>query len=141
MGHLGSVSCQIFHFGSVCSIVQSDVSLSVTDYHAFPQKIEVKSRNLERSDIHVYFLDVSVESTPYLYLVSGWSEETERVFNVATCHHCVLICCKRVIIFIVIVKPYVFSSENQSEHLFGRFVDSDEVCNVSLIAVAALCFN
>lgn len=112
MGHLGSVSCQIFHFGSICSIIQSDVSLSVADYHAFSEKIEIKSRNLKRSDIHIDFFNVSVESTPYFDLISGGSEKAESIFNVTACHNCILICCKRVIIFIVIIKPDILSSED-----------------------------
>ena len=114
MGHLSSMSCQVFHLCAICSIIQSYVSLGITDDHPFSEKIEIKSRNLEWSDIHIYLLYVAVESTPYLDLISRGSEETECIFNVSACHHCILICCKRVVIFVVIIKPHVLSPEDQS---------------------------
>lgn len=75
MSYLAIVLSQRLHFGSICSIVKSDISFCVSYNHSFLQVVKLKGGNLEWSDIHVNSFNISVQRTPNFNLIACWSKQ------------------------------------------------------------------
>lgn len=60
MGDFAIVLCEVFHFCTVYGVMQGDVSLIVTDDDSLLKEVEVKCAYLIWSDIHIYFLHITI---------------------------------------------------------------------------------
>lgn len=112
VGYFSGMLGQVLHFGPIGSVVEGDIAFGVSDDHPFPEEIKVESRYFVRSDIHVDFFDIAIQSRPYLDFIASRREEAESLFDITTSNHSILVSSHRIVIFVVVVETDRFPSKD-----------------------------
>lgn len=118
------VLAQSFHFCSVCSVMQSNISFGVAHYHPLLEKVEGKCGNLICCNIHVYPFDVPVERAPYLNFVAHRREEAQFLLYVLAAYGGVLISSVGMVVLVVLIHIDGLATENELQ----GFVDDEQGC-------------